>query len=269
MYNNDTIGPGSKDVPPDTRVADLQKRLGITPQTGVFGPAEKKAVEDLQKRLGVNVDGKFGPETKALFDKDKTNQTFVAPNPTDKKGAGDKASASSAQDIAAINAAAGQNTPSDAGSTFNDFGVKPGERNSWDDSSRPGLDPKKGKPDVYDRQKQLAALGAKSKDGTALKTDGIKGNDTTKAEKEFGYLIIDPKTNITVNGATRAVNPNDIKSIQSWIKAVKDGRQKMEQVPPVYADIAKKQLSVKEDIDAELPMLSTEPTLARIIQLAR
>jgi hypothetical protein len=130
---------------------------------------------------------------------------------------------------------------------FNDFGVKPGEKNSWEDSSRPGLDPKKGKPEVYDRQKQLAALGAKMKDGvTSLGLDGVNGTDTIKAEKEFGHLIVDPKTTIVVNGTPRAVNPNDIKSIQSWIKAVKEKRKKMEEVPPVYMDIVKKQSAIKE-----------------------
>ena len=114
-------------------------------------------------------------------------------------------------------------------------------------SDRPGLDPKKGKPEVYDRQKQLAALGAKMKDGvTPLGLDGVNGNDTIAAEKEFGRLIVDPKTTIVVNGAPRVVNANDIKSIQSWIKAVKDGRQKMDQVPAVYMDIVKKQSAMKE-----------------------
>jgi len=114
------------------------------------------------------------------------------------------------------------------------------------DQARPGLDPKKGKPEIWDRQKQLADLGAKGKDGLVLKTDGIKGNDTIAAEKEFGSMIIDPKTTITVNGASRAVNPADIKSIQSWIKAVKEKRKKMEEVPPVYMDIVKKQSAIKE-----------------------
>jgi hypothetical protein len=112
---------------------------------------------------------------------------------------------------------------------------------------RPGLDPKKGKPEVYDRQKQLAALGAKMKDGTTpLGLDGVNGNDTIAAEKEFGRLIIDPKTTIVVNGAPRVVNANDIKNIQSWIKAVKAGKQKMDQVPAVYMDIVKKQSAMKE-----------------------
>jgi hypothetical protein len=115
------------------------------------------------------------------------------------------------------------------------------------DQARPGLDPKKGKPEVYDRQKQLAALGAKMKDGvTPLGTDGVRGNDTIAAEKQFGSMIIDPKTTIIVNGTSRAVNPADIKSIQSWIKAVTEKRKKMEEVPPVYMDIVKKQLAIKE-----------------------
>ena len=100
------------------------------------------------------------------------------------------------------------------------------------------------------------------KDGvTPLGLDGVKGTDTIKAEKEFGYLIIDPKTNITVNGAIRAVNPNDIKSIQSWIKAVKEKRKKMEEVPPVYMDIVKKQSTIKESTGF------TDDELNRIVSL--
>jgi hypothetical protein len=129
------------------------------------------------------------------------------------------------------------------------------------DQARPGLDPKKGKPEVWDRQKQLAALGAKGKDGQILKTDGVRGNDTIAAEKEFGSMMIDPKTNITVNGAVRVVNPNDITSIQSWIKAVKEKRKKMEEVPPVYMDIVKKQSAIKESTGY------TNDELSRIVSL--
>jgi hypothetical protein len=69
-YKNDTIGPGSRDVPPDTRVADLQKKLGITPVTGVFGEAEKKAVMAIQEKAGLKpVDGKYGPATKEAHEK--------------------------------------------------------------------------------------------------------------------------------------------------------------------------------------------------------
>ena len=133
------------------------------------------------------------------------------------------------------------------------------------DQARSGLDPKKGKPEVYDRQKQLAALGAKMKDGvTPLGLDGVNGNDTIKAEKEFGYLVIDPKTTIRPNGphgTQRPVNPADIKSIQSWIKAVKEKRKTMEEVPPVYMDIVKKQSTIKESTGF------TDDELNRIVSL--
>jgi len=78
MYKGDTIGPGSRDSGTDHRVADLQKRLGITPVTGVFGAAEKKAVMDIQQKAGLKpVDGKYGGDTKAALD--KMSSTASAP----------------------------------------------------------------------------------------------------------------------------------------------------------------------------------------------
>jgi LysM repeat protein len=156
---------------------------------------------------------------------------------------------------------ANSNAQSDAAAGQNSAGQPGGSNLPGADQARPGLDPKKGKPEVYDRQKQLAALGAKGKDGQILKTDGVRGDDTIAAEKEFGSMIIDPKTNITVNGAVRVVNPADIKSIQSWIKAVKEKRKKMEEVPPVYMDIVKKQSAIKESTGY------TNDELSRIVSL--
>jgi hypothetical protein len=61
------------------------------------------------------------------------------------------------------------------------------------DPQRPGLDPKKGKPEVYDRQKQLQDAGAlnttgKNK-GKKLTLDGIDGDNTKAAEKAFGAKL--------------------------------------------------------------------------------
>ena len=284
MYNNDTIGPGSKDTGTDHRVAELQKRLGITPATGVYGDAEKKAVSALQQKYGITVDGKYGPDTKAAFEKSydksgtgnkpekKIDQLKASPD------AGLKANYSSDELKAAEEALKDPNVSArdkeyyknllaaqkeKTGASSTDTTVQPDAN-----SARPGLDPK-GKPDVYDRQKQLADLGATNKDGTKLKTDGVRGNDTIKAEKEFGYLIIDPKTKITVNGTTRPVNPADIKNIPTWIKAVKEKRRKIEEVPLVYMDIVKKQLSIKESYNTTGQMYNEDQTLARIIQLSR
>jgi hypothetical protein len=283
MYNADTIGPGSKDSGTDHRVAELQKRLGINPATGVYGTAEKKAVEALQQKYGITVDGKYGPDTKAAFEKEK--QTYVAPSPNgDKKGAGDQP----------VIPGGNSSFPTNAADSVNPRPTNPLQAQAWDakygngwnpdgssknsgtgdqpqskDPSRPGLDPK-GKPDVYDKQKQLAELGAKNKDGTKLKTDGVRGNDTIKAEKEFGYLIIDPKTTISVNGTVRPVNPADIKNIPTWIKAVKEKRKTIEEVPLVYMDVVKKQLSMKESYNTNGQLMYNEDqTLARIIQLSR
>jgi hypothetical protein len=67
-YNKNTIGPGSRDVPPDTRVADLQRKLGLDP-TGVYSKTDTamiQAVKDYQTKLGLKgaaVDGKYGPDT--------------------------------------------------------------------------------------------------------------------------------------------------------------------------------------------------------------
>jgi LysM repeat protein len=85
-YKYPAIGPGSRDVPPDTRVADLQKKLGITPVTGIFGEAEKKAVMAIQEKAGLKpVDGIYGPDTIAAFEKDNTLGK-LAPGPGDGGG---------------------------------------------------------------------------------------------------------------------------------------------------------------------------------------
>ena len=55
------LGLGSRGPEVDA----LQKKLGMTP-TGVFDQATKQAVIELQKKLpGVDVDGAYGPQTKA------------------------------------------------------------------------------------------------------------------------------------------------------------------------------------------------------------
>ena len=271
MYNKDTIGPGSRDTGTDHRVADLQKRLGITPANGVYGDAEKKAVSALQQKYGITVDGKYGPDTKAAFEKEKQAPDGI------KKGTGDQSANSSFPTNAADSVKPRPTDPLQAqawdakyASGWNADGSskQSGTGDQPQNSTRPGMDPK-GKPEVYDRQKQLADLGATNKDGTKLKTDGITGDDTRKAEKEFGYLIIDPKTKITVNGTTRPVNPADIKNIPTWIKAVKEKRKKIEEVPLVYMDIVKKQLSIKESYNTTGQMYNEDQTLARIIQLSR
>jgi len=281
-YDNDTIGPGSKDSGTDHRVADLQKKLGITPATGVYGDAEKKAVSALQQKYSIKVDGKYGPATRTAFEKDTSAIT-------NKKGTGDQQWQPTAKLHASPESGKNANyTPDEikaAEEALNDPTIKASEKkfyqnivdaqkektNTSADTQRPGLDAK-GKPDVYDRQKQLAELGAKGKDGQILKPDGVKGEDTRKAEKEFGYLIIDPKTMVKINdiSAPRIITPQGIKNAQTWIKAVKAGTQKMEQVPPVYADIVKKALSIKENYETgNQSVYSEDQSLARIVQLAR
>jgi peptidoglycan hydrolase-like protein with peptidoglycan-binding domain len=52
-----------------SEVEKLQRRLGISPADGKYGPMTKKAVEELQKKLGVPADGAYGPVTKAAHDK--------------------------------------------------------------------------------------------------------------------------------------------------------------------------------------------------------
>jgi hypothetical protein len=68
------------------------------------------------------------------------------------------------------------------------------------------------------------------------------------------YAGLDPKYVINSRtrlvhaptGISREVKPSEIPLINSWIKAVKNGTDKLENVPPVYADLVKKQLAIKE-----------------------
>jgi peptidoglycan hydrolase-like protein with peptidoglycan-binding domain len=244
-----------------------------------------KAVEALQQKYGITVDGKYGSDTKAAFEK-LYDKPGTGDQPENKKGqlraspdAGLKANYSSDELKAAEEALKDPNVSARDKEYYKNLLAAQKEKNGASstnttvqadaNSARPGLDPK-GKPDVYDKQKQLAELGAKNKDGTKLKTDGVRGTDTIKAEKEFGYLIIDPKTTISVNGTVRPVNPADIKNIPTWIKAVKEKRKTIEEVPLVYMDVVKKQLSMKESYNTNGQLMYNEDqTLARIIQLSR
>lgn len=64
-WNKGVLGLGSK----GPEVKALQQKLGI-PDDSSYGPATKQAVMDLQKKLGVNpADGVYGPQTKAAHDK--------------------------------------------------------------------------------------------------------------------------------------------------------------------------------------------------------
>jgi len=65
QWNPGVLGMGSN----GSEVEKLQRRLGINPADGKYGPMTKKAVEELQKKLGVPVDGAYGPVTKAAHDK--------------------------------------------------------------------------------------------------------------------------------------------------------------------------------------------------------
>ena len=65
QWNPGVLGMGSN----GSEVEKLQRRLGISPADGKYGPMTKKAVEELQKKLGVPADGAYGPVTKAAHDK--------------------------------------------------------------------------------------------------------------------------------------------------------------------------------------------------------
>ena len=66
QWSKGVLGMGSQ----GPEVEALQKRLGLDPADGKFGPATRQAVIDLQKKLGVTpADGAYGPQTKAAHDK--------------------------------------------------------------------------------------------------------------------------------------------------------------------------------------------------------
>jgi len=297
MYNNDTIGPGSKDFPPDTRVADLQKKLGINP-TGVYGSTEKKAVEELQKKLGITVDGKYGPDTKAAHEKEKP--TYVSPNPADASASSGVASsgvASSGSTTGKVPPQPTLNGKPSTGPKGQEWLAKYGATHNPDGTPKSATgvvntQPSSGVASSVTQvsaanQNQAGTKATYKPDEIAAAKEAIADHNSGKAKlsardldfytkivanstQTSGQSAIDPKTTITVNGVVRPVNPNDIKSIQSWIDAVKDKRKKMEEVPPVYLDIVKKQLSTKESYESNGQVVYQEDqTLARIIQLSR
>ena len=157
MYDNDTIGPGSKDSGTDHRVADLQKKLGITPATGVYGDAEKKAISDFQTKVGITVDGKYGPKTKEAFEKD--NNLVKHDYPAER--------------------------------------LKSDTANKETDNSRPGLakngDP--AVYDRQKALRDAGALNTKGKNkGKPLDLDGVDGDNTKAAETEVGSKVAPPDT---------------------------------------------------------------------------
>lgn len=83
-WNKGVLGLGSK----GPEVKALQQKLGI-PDDSSYGPATKQAVMDLQKKLGVNpADGVYGPQTKAAHD--KSAATGITNVPPADKGFGQK-----------------------------------------------------------------------------------------------------------------------------------------------------------------------------------
>jgi hypothetical protein len=97
-----------------------------------------------------------------------------------------------------------------------------------DNKDRPGLDPKKGKPEIWDRQKQLQDAGALNikgpNKGKPLTCDGIEGDNTRAAEKEFGPKIgkTPPVTNKPGNDQQVYTPPAETASpaeIAKWLSA--------------------------------------------------
>jgi len=83
------VGMGMPPASPDPKVMELQKKLGITPADGRFGPGTEKAVKAKQTEIGAKPDGAWGPESQAKF----AAKGGTAPSPSATPGAAGGASA--------------------------------------------------------------------------------------------------------------------------------------------------------------------------------